>query len=123
MMHQQVTLSQLVEENYQSKLAKIQPITEYMFEDRGIYRVEFDDGQSYILRAFRDDVEAELKGQVAVLDYLRHQGLTVPQVLRTKSGAALASDGNWTALMISFIEGELADFAPQTLTRIGSYLG
>lgn len=70
MAEQQELLTRLVEEVYDSRRATLQPISPYLFEDRGIYRVDWEEGTSSILRAFRADVTLELTGHAAVLDYL-----------------------------------------------------
>lgn len=122
-MNQQTRLTRLVISHYRCQQVSLQSITEYMSEDRGIYRADLDDEQSYVLRAFGYDVEATLLGQARVLDYLGQRPFLAPQVLRTKNGAALAADGSWTVLMISFIQGGMANFSPQHLLQLGACLG
>src|SRR5207248_6209439 len=75
------------------------------------------------LRAFHYNVAAALLGQVAVLAYLEQHTYPAPHVLHTKDGAALATYEGWTALMLSFIEGTMADFSPATLTLLGTCAG
>ncbi|HET8843531.1 MAG TPA: hypothetical protein VFN35_18860, partial [Ktedonobacteraceae bacterium] len=72
MTEQQVLLTRLVEEVYAGGKVVLQPTSPYTFEDRGIYRVDWEDGTSALLRAFLADVTVELTGHAAVLDYL-HQ--------------------------------------------------
>ncbi len=65
---QQALLTRLVEESYDVSRAALQPISPYRLEDRGIYRVDWEDGTSSVLRAFRADVTVELSGHAAVLE-------------------------------------------------------
>jgi len=115
MAEQQELLTRLVEETYDGSRAVLQHISPYLLEDRGIYRVDWEDGTSSVLRAFRADVTVELTGHAAVLEYLHQRGFAAPQVRRTCDGAFLSSYQGWTALLISFLEGEEADFALHTL--------
>lgn len=121
-MDQQTLLTMLVMDQYQCQNVKLQPIAQFVFEDRGIYRVDLGDGRFYVLRAFHCDLEAELSDQVATLHHLGQHGFVVPHVLRTKTGSTIATYENWMALMISFIEGAMADFSPQSLALLGAYV-
>lgn len=115
MAEQQELLTRLVEESYECRRAVLQPISPYRLENRGIYRVDWEDGTSSVLRAFFADVTVELTNQAAVLDYLQQHSFPAPQVKRTRDGALLASYAGWTALLISFSEGEMANFEPDNL--------
>lgn len=46
-----------------------------------------------------------------------------PQVKQTCDGGFLASYAGWTALLISFLEGEVADFMPESLELLGRLAG
>ncbi len=123
MLEQQATLTALVQDQYLSGPIQLQQIAEYTFEDRGIYRVLFDDGQSYVLRAFRFDVREDLLSQAALLTYLEHQEYFAPHVLHTLAGSSVALYENWMALMVSYVDGMLADFSPEQLTLLGTQIG
>jgi Ser/Thr protein kinase RdoA (MazF antagonist) len=94
-----------------------------MFEDRGIYHVDLGKAEAYVLRAFRYDAAAALLDQAAALAYLRRHGYPAPRVLPTKDGAVLATYQGWTALLLSFIQGAMADFSPATLALLGMCAG
>jgi len=123
MAEQQELLTRLVVEAYDCRKAVLQPISPYLFEDRGIYRVDWEEGTSSVLRAFLADVTVELTGHAAVLDYLQQRAFPSPQVKRTRDGGLLASYTGWTALLVSFLEGDVADFAPDSLELLGSLAG
>ncbi|HEU5380430.1 MAG TPA: phosphotransferase [Ktedonobacteraceae bacterium] len=123
MIEQQNLLVHLVEKFYACGRVSLQPISPYMLEDRGIYRVDCEDGTSYVLRAFRADVKAELTGHAAVLDYLLKRGYVAPQVMRTRDGAVLACYEGWTALLISFLAGEIANFTLPSLYLLAACAG
>lgn len=123
MAEQQELLTRLVEEAYDGRKVTLQPISPYMFEDRGIYRVDWGNGTSSVLRAFRADVTVELTGHAAVLDYLQQRGFAAPHVRRTSDGALLACYQGWTTLLVSFLEGEGADFAPHSLDLLSECAG
>ncbi|HCJ35333.1 MAG TPA: hypothetical protein DHV65_13695, partial [Ktedonobacter sp.] len=48
MAEQQELLTRLVEETYDCRGAVLQPISPYLLEDRGIYRVDWEDGTSSV---------------------------------------------------------------------------
>lgn len=123
MAEQRELLTRLVEERYLCRKAMLQPISPYMLENRGIYRIEWEDGTSSVLRAFLDDVTTELTGQAAVLAYLQQRGLVAPQVKYTRDGTLLAHYQGWTALVLSFLEGEIADFEPSSLELLAEHMG
>jgi Ser/Thr protein kinase RdoA (MazF antagonist) len=123
MAEQQELLTRLVEEAYDCHGAVLQPISPYQFEDRGIYRVDWEGGTSSVLRAFLADVTVELTGHAAVLDYLQQYGFAAPQVKRTRNGALLACYQGWTALFVSFLEGEVADFTLDSLNLLSACVG
>ncbi|HET8841349.1 MAG TPA: phosphotransferase [Ktedonobacteraceae bacterium] len=120
---QRELLIRLVEEAYDGGKAVLQPLSPYAFEDRGIYRVDWEDGTSSVLRAFLADVTVELTGHATVLDYLHRHAFTAPEVTKTRNGGVLASYEGWTALLLSFLEGEETDFAPESLEVLGSLTG
>ena len=78
---------------------------------------------SSVLRAFLADVAVELTGHAAVLDYLQQRGFAAAHVKRTSDGALLACYQGWTALLVSFLEGEVADFALHSLNLLSSCAG
>jgi Ser/Thr protein kinase RdoA (MazF antagonist) len=123
MAEQQELLTKLVEETYDCHRAVLQPISPYLLEDRGIYRVDWEGGTSSVLRAFLADVTVELTGHAAVLDYLQQRGFAAPQVKRTSDGALLACYQGWTALLVSFLEGEVADFTLHCLNVLSACAG
>lgn len=123
MVEQQSLLTRLVEEAYAGGKVVLQPISPYAVEDRGIYRVDWESGTSAVLRAFLADVTVELTGHAVVLDYLYQRSFSAPQVKRTRDGGLLASHAGWTALLLSFLDGEVADFAPESLELLGSIAG
>ena len=120
---QRELLTRLVEESYDCRKAALQSISPYTFEDRGIYRVDWEDGTSYVLRAFSADVTVPLTNHAAVLDYLQPRAFPAPQVKRTSNGGLLASYAGWTALLVSFIEGKVSDFAPHHLELLANSAG
>ena len=120
---QQTLLTALVQDQYWSGPVQLHQIAEYTFEDRGIYRADFADGRSYVLRAFRYDVKNDLLGQADVFDYLAQQDYPAPRLLRTHSGFPIAIFENWMAVMVSYVEGTLLDFSTHDLTQLGVRLG
>ncbi len=120
---QQVLLTALVQNQYRSDVIQLHQIAEYTFEDRGIYRVTFTDGHSYVLRAFRYDVRDDLLGQTAVFDYLEQQAYPAPRLFRTHSGSPIATFKNWLAVLVSYLEGSLLNFSTHHLTQLGAKLG
>ncbi len=120
---QQTTLTALVQDQYFSGSVQLQQIAEYIFEDRGIYRVGFSDGCSYVLRAFRYNVKEILQRQATLYTYLEQQAYPAPRILHTINGSAIALYQNWMTLMVSYVEGSLADFSLEHLTLLGAQLG
>ena len=120
---QQTILTALVQDQYFSGSVQVRQIAEYTFEDRGIYRIDFSDGRSYVLRAFRYDVKEILQSQAALYACLEQQAYPAPRILHTINGGAIALHEDWMALMVSYVEGSLADFSPEHLTLLGAQLG
>ena len=123
MMEQRELLTELVEACYDCYQAVLQSISPYFFKDRGIYRVDCEDGTSSVLRALSSDVMVPLTQQAALLDYLAARTFSAPQVKRTSTGGPVASYAGWTALMVSFLKGEVSDFAIENLEQLGSLIG
>lgn len=113
----------LLAEQYGMAETELAPISPYLFADRGIYRVHGGDGGAYVLRAFGSDGEASLRGQAAVLSWLERRGYGAPRVQRTAAGDELATYEGWTVLLLTYLPGELADFSPERLMRLGACLG
>ncbi len=123
LVEQQAVLTALVQNQYRNGPIQLRQIAEYTFEDRGIYHVTFENGQSYVLRAFRYDVKDDLLGQVTLFDYLEQQDYPAPRLLPTHSGASIATYENWMAVLVSYVDGTLLDFSPHNLKQLGSRLG
>ena len=123
LLEQQAILTALVQDQYVGGSVRLRQIAEYTFEDRGIYRVDFSDGCSYVLRAFRYDVKEVLLSQASLLMYLEQQAYPASRILHTISNDTVALYKNWIALMISYVDGALADFSPEHLTLLGAQLG
>ncbi|GHO81188.1 hypothetical protein KSD_89590 [Ktedonobacter sp. SOSP1-85] len=116
-------LSQLVRENYDlGGDITLHDVAHYWFEDRGIYQVSPPDNNSFLLRAFGYDATPWLRGQAAVLSSLHQQQYPAPRVQYTRQGEIIAHAGQWTAILVSFIEGQMADFTPETLAAMGKQL-
>lgn len=115
-------LSQLVRENYDlGGDITLHDVAHYWFKDRGIYQVSSPDNNGFLLRAFGYDATPWLMGLAAVLSYL-HQQYPAPKLRRTRHGEIIAHAGQWTAILVSFIEGQMADFTPETLAAMGEQL-
>lgn len=123
MAEQQELLTWLVNDVYGGHGAVLHAISPYLLEDRGIYRVDWADGTSSILRAFLADVTDELLGHAAVLDYLQQRHFLAPTVKYTHDGKRVASYADWRTLMVSFLVGEMADFALPNLELLGNLVG
>lgn len=116
-------LSQLVRENYNlGGEVTLHDMAQYWFEDRGIYHVSSPGNSEFLLRAFDYDATPWLIGQAAVLAYLHQQQQLAPRLQHTRQGEMIAHAGRWTAILVSFIEGQVADFTPETLTAMGKQL-
>lgn len=120
---QRELLTRLVAEMYDCPGAMLQVISPHLLEERGIYRVKWENGASAVLRAFSGDVTAELRAHAAVLNYLQERSFPAPQVKPTRHGELLASYAGWTALLVSYIEGEVAEFTPESLELLGKLTG
>lgn len=116
-------LTELVAACYDLSEVSLESISPYAFEDRAIYRVRGRDGSSFVLRAFTGDVTVSLGRQVAVLDLLRQRRFPAPMVRLTNGGGALAHFQEWTALLVSYIDGSVANFTPGDVEALAGYLG
>jgi len=116
-------LGELVAERYGLSEVTLEPISPYTFEDRGIYRVRGRDGSAFVLRAFTGDVMSSLRRQVAVLDLLQQRRLSAPVIQRAGDGSAIAHWQGWTALLVTYVEGDVASFSPEDVETLAGYLG
>ena len=91
-----------------------------------IYRVEFQHGPSYILRAYaianRAD-EQHVEAQAHLLSLLEAHDYPAERVLRTIEHAPIVSYQTWRYLMTTYIHGQTPPYEPASLRQIGAALG
>lgn len=114
-------LAALVERCYPRRLAALESIAHYTFDDRVICRVRFSSGPPGLLRAHTGDVTDWFLAQARTLDWLDAQGFPAPRVIRTTGGESIASHDGWTGLLLTFVDGEAAGCAAPELEAIGEY--
>ncbi|GHO46778.1 phosphotransferase enzyme family protein [Ktedonospora formicarum] len=121
---QREQLAHLIADNYHfSGEITLHHVAHYWFEDRGIYRIEVGKNEAYLLRAFRRDVAHWLLGQAQLLTYLNQNNYRAPRLLLTRQGETIARHGIWMGLLMTYVEGEMADFSPETLEKLGEQIG
>ncbi|GCE45645.1 Ser/Thr protein kinase RdoA (MazF antagonist) [Thermosporothrix hazakensis] len=109
-------------EHYDIALGHLEPLADYVSEQRCIYRVVSKEGESYMLRALKGNVRKELQAEAAVLEYLDRRAFPAPHVLLTRANEPVSSHGGWHGLLLTWIKGSMADFSEQTLLRLGTLL-
>ena len=109
----------LVEQQYAENNVHLHSLSQYEFDWRGIYRVEFARGESGVLRAVRQDEGISwLLKPAATLLFLEQQGYPAPRMVRTRSGELVGKQHDWWTFMVTFIEGDPLDYAPETLREL-----
>lgn len=63
-------------------------------------------GKRYVLKLFRPQYAAEAVMSAGVMTHLRHNGVSVPEVIATRSGAPEFECSGMTAVLYEFIEGD-----------------
>jgi Phosphotransferase enzyme family len=104
---------------------------------RAVFQVELTNGTSGVMRAYREDVPvpdwlvgcaadttpAWLLSRAATLRYLAQQRYPAPRVIATRAGASIGQGAGWCTLLTSYIDGQLADPTPTTLSGMAGALG
>lgn len=119
-------LTRLVAHQYDAQAVTLQPIHQFVVEGRGIYRVERAGKPPWLLRAFRHagaDFVKQLVNSAAALCFLEQQGYPAPSLIRTTAGALVGRYQDWSALMVTFVEGVMAQSTLENWGRLGALLG
>jgi hypothetical protein len=86
----------LVEKQYAASDIRLQSLSQYEFDWRGIYRVELANGESHVLRAVRQDGDTSwLLKPAATLLFLEQQCYPAPRVIYTRSGELVGTQDGW----------------------------
>ncbi|MGH2489874.1 MAG: phosphotransferase [Candidatus Limnocylindria bacterium] len=90
--------------------------------DKGIYRVDRDDGPSWVLRQFPAARPFErVEGDAAILRHVRH--LPVEQVVEDVDGGGATQVDGRGVIVTRFIEGKSASPTPDLLRAVGAIVG
>ena len=86
-----------------------------------------------VLHAYRDawvevvapheTVAAHVAGLVALLDAFAAREYPAPRLVRARDGAATVTWGEWSLLLVGYVAGEPADYAPDSLRGLGAAVG
>jgi Ser/Thr protein kinase RdoA (MazF antagonist) len=115
----------LVATVYGLPAATLEPLHLHANDGSGVYRVEQKNGPSYVLRTYAQAHRADdrLMASATTLTFLEQQDYPAPRVLCALDGGLIGVYNGWQTLMITFIDGETADFTPESLRLIGAALG
>lgn len=123
-MEQLAQLTQLLAEHYTIRDPLLTPIHLFAHADRGIYRVDSADRPPFLLRAYRQEpTQAQwLAERAATLLYLATVDYPAPRVILTVDGELLAHHQGWSALLLTYIEGEMATSSVAACQAMGQQL-
>jgi Ser/Thr protein kinase RdoA (MazF antagonist) len=118
-------LNELVEDQYNTPAVTLRPVHQFVVEGRGVYRVAREGQPAWLLRAFHHagpDPIAWLANSAATLLFLEQQGYPAPKVVRTVKGTLIGRYQGWSSLMLTFIEGVMAENILENLRLLGALL-
>jgi Ser/Thr protein kinase RdoA (MazF antagonist) len=114
-------LRALVEAAYGVGVTRLASIAHHEFDDRAICRVDLAGRPPATLRALAGDEREWMLGQAAALDFVEARGFRAPRVIRTAAGEPVAVHGAWTGLLLTYVEGAEAGFAPAALEALARH--
>jgi Ser/Thr protein kinase RdoA (MazF antagonist) len=117
-------LAQLVARCYGAAEVRLHPMHQFEVEGRGIYRIAHAAGQPWLLRAYQREAQTDswLAERSAILLFLEQTNYPAPRLICTLDHGLVGRDDGWAALMVTFIEGEMAGGSLQDFCDIGSAL-
>lgn len=114
----------LVEELYAVDDFALSPIHQYIFDWRGVYRVQQPGRESWTLRACKQDgATSWYYKPAAVLNTLQQQQYPAPRIIPTRHNRPVGAAHDWWTFMVTYIEGEPASYTPHDLYLLGSIIG
>jgi Ser/Thr protein kinase RdoA (MazF antagonist) len=125
-MNETELLTDLIEYHYGAPAVTLRPIHQFAVAGRGIYQVEQAGKPARLLRAFRHEEDTPidwLANSAATLSFLQQQGYPAPQVIQTTTGALISRQQDWSALMLTFVEGTMAQNTLENLASLATLLG
>lgn len=118
-------LTELISHQYGVQDVSLKPIHHFVQAERGIYRVNQIKRAPLLLRAiYGDDANstAWLLNSASILQFLAQHKFPAPRVIRTANKEYIGEYQGWSSLMLTFIEGEVAQGKPSDLWEIGAAL-
>jgi Ser/Thr protein kinase RdoA (MazF antagonist) len=117
-------VAQLAENCYGVSPAAIEPLHQFAYDWRGIYRVDDTAGRSMVLRIIHhEEASLWLNAPAVLLRWLDRQRYPAPRVLLTRDGETVGGGGGWWTLMTTFVPGSHAEPKPRDLCLAAEALG
>jgi Ser/Thr protein kinase RdoA (MazF antagonist) len=118
-------LAQLVARCYGLAEVRLHPVHQFAVAGRGVYRIEHAASERWLLRAYRQEAQADswLAERATTLLYLEQVNYPAPRLICTLDCDLMGRYDGWAALMVTFIEGEMAGGSLQDFCDIGAALG
>lgn len=117
-------LTRLLAHCYAKHDPVLTPIHLFAHENRGIYRVDSPGAPPLLLRAYQEEPTAVhwLAERAATLLYLAAADYPSPRVIPTVDGELLGYHQGWSALLLTYIEGEMTTASAAEFQAIGQQL-
>ncbi|MEZ4868291.1 MAG: phosphotransferase [Caldilineaceae bacterium] len=115
-------LQALLHHAYGLATATLTPLHLFPQPGRGVYRVDAPGQGSFVLRAYQQPLTAVawLADSAAVLRFLEAADFPAPRVRRTNDGGLLGHHQGWSALLLTYIAGEMTSGALADFAQLGS---
>ena len=116
----------------------IAPLRRNNPEGKRLYRVDFSEGSSWTMRAYKQSYATTdmfhwlsrspsliewLQARAHILAYIATQGYPAPAVVPTQTGVLIGKHEEWYILMTTFVNGEAKDAGPEKIAALSTSLG
>jgi hypothetical protein len=117
-------VSGLVETIYDISPVETESIQRYTLDWRGIFWIREENGQRWVLRLIKHaDAAKNFRATATFLGWLNQLGYPAPSVRLTRNQQLVGIRGDWTMLLLSFIEGKGITSEPFDLRLLSARLG
>ncbi len=108
----------ILADQYGKQPVALVKLQHYSFDWRGIYRVDYAQRPSSVLRLIRDAAtEGHFRATADLLHHLEVCGYPAQRACTTQDGGFVGRHDDWRRLMVTYVEGELIPREPEALRR------
>jgi Ser/Thr protein kinase RdoA (MazF antagonist) len=117
-------LKSIVQEQYALEAREVTALDVHVFDWRAIVRLGDSQGHRWLLRLLRlPEAYAAHSAIGLLLEWLARHGAQAPRVRRTTTSQVAGRSGDWSMLLLTYVEGQLIARTPDELGMLGHALG